>query len=255
MALVMKISIITVCFNSADTIEDAIKSVLGQDYKDIEYIVIDGGSTDGTLDILTKYQSRISRYVSEPDEGVYDAMNKGIRLSSGDIVAILNSDDTYANRSVVSEIIEFIENNNLDGAYGDLLYVSKDDLEKVTRVWRPGKYKRGAFRYSWVPPHPTFFCHKYLFERYGFFDTKYRIAADFELMLRFIERHQIKVGYLPKIIVKMRTGGKANILRGMIRGNWEIMSSFRRNNFRLSPWFFIFKPIAKIAQLFKRPSL
>jgi len=251
----MKLSIITVCFNSADTIEDAIRSILSQDYENIEYIVVDGGSSDGTLDILTKYQSRISTCIFEPDSGVYEAMNKGIKLSSGDIIAVLNSDDMYANRSVVREMVEFIENHNLDAAYGDLVYVDKGDLEKVTRVWRPGEYKKGAFRYGWVIPHPTFFCREQVFEKYGYFNENFRIAADFELMLRFIEKHQINVGYLPKVIVKMRIGGNANVLRGIIRGNQEIIRSFRLNNLRLSPWFFLLKPITKISQLFKRPSV
>jgi glycosyltransferase involved in cell wall biosynthesis len=248
----MKISIITVCFNSTETIEDTIRSVFAQDY-DIEYIIVDGGSTDGTLDIINRYKNNIAKVVSEPDEGIYDAMNKGIRLSNGDIVATLNSDDMYASRSVVREMVEFIENHNLDAAYGDLVYVDKDDLEKVTRVWRPGEYKKGAFRYGWVPPHPTFFCRKYLFERYGFFNTKYRIAADFELMLRFIEKYQVDVGYVPKALVRMRRGGKANAIRGIIQGNREVIDAFRLNGLKLSLQFFWRKPLVKVLQLLKKP--
>ena len=250
----MKVSIITVCLNTAETIEETIRNILGQDYKDIEYIIIDGGSSDGTLDIINRYRSRIANIVSEPDKGTYDAMNKGIRLSKGDLVTTLNSDDMYADEGVVQEMVEFIENHGLDAAYGDLVYVGNKDLKKVTRVWRAGEYKKGAFGYGWVPPHPTFFCRKQIFERYGYFNDDFQIAADFELMLRFVQKHRINIGYLPKVIVKMRTGGKANILRGIIRGNWEIVKSFRINNLRLSPWLFIYKPIIKISQLLQRTS-
>jgi len=248
----MKISIITVCRNSAKTIEDCIKSVHAQTYFDIEHIIIDGCSTDGTLGILTKYQSRISRFISEPDKGIYDAMNKGIKLSSGDIVATLNADDMYADETIVRRMLEFIQKNGLDAAYGDLVYVERNKTKQVTRYWRTGEYKRGAFRYGWVIPHPTFFCQKQVFEKYGYFNEKFQVAADFELLLRFIEKHQIKVSYLPKVIVKMRAGGKANVLRGIIRGNWEIIRSFQLNNLSLSPWFFILKPATKISQLFTR---
>lgn len=249
----MKISIITVCFNSAETIEDCIKSVLAQTYPDIGHVIIDGGSTDGTIEIISNYKDEISEFISEPDHGIYDAMNKGIRLSSGDIVATLNADDFYADETIVGQMVEFIQKNALDAAYGDLAYIDPNNSDYVTRFWKAGEYKRGAFHHGWVMPHPTFFCRKQVFEKYGYFNEKLQIAADFELLLRFIEKHQIKVGYLPKVIVKMRTGGKANLLRGIIRGNWEIIRSFRLNNLRLSPWFFILKPLTKISQLFKRP--
>ncbi|MFC1792128.1 glycosyltransferase family 2 protein [Planctomycetota bacterium] len=249
----MKISITTVCFNSAETIEDTIKSILSQDYKDIEYIVVDGGSTDGTLDIINRYKNKIAKVISEPDNGIYDAMNKGLRSSTGGILATLNGDDVYADKSIVGRMVEFIESKNLDAAYGDLIYVDCRDTGHVKRFWQPGPYKKGAFHRGWVIPHPTFFCRKEIFEKHGYFNDKMEIAADFELMLRFIEKHQITVGYLPQVIVKMRTGGKANDLRGMIQGNKEIIKSFRLNNLRLSPWFFVCKPITKISQLFRAP--
>jgi glycosyltransferase involved in cell wall biosynthesis len=249
----MKVSIITVCFNSAETIEDTIKSVLTQDYSDVEYIIVDGGSKDSTLDIINNYLNDIYKVISEPDNGIYDAMNKGFRASNGNLIAALNSDDVYAEKSIVSRMVEFIESKDLDAAYGDLIYVDCLDTQHVKRFWQPGPYTNGAFRYGWVIPHPTFFCRKEIFEKHGYFNDKMQIAADFELMLRFIEKHQIKVGYLPKVIVKMRTGGKANVLRGMIQGNKEIIKSFRLNDLRLSPWFFIRKPITKISQFFRVP--
>ena len=248
----MKTSIITVCLNSAETIEDTIKSVLSQGYKNIEYIIIDGGSTDGTINIINKYKKQITEIVSEADESIYHAMNKGIRLSTGDIIATLNSDDLYADETIVSRMVELIQENGLDAAYGDLAYIASDNSGHVRRFWKAGMYKRGAFSHGWVIPHPTFFCRKQVFEKYGYFNEKFQVAADFELLLRFIEKHQIKVGYLPKVIVKMRAGGEANVLRGIIRGNWEIIRSFRLNNLRLSPWFFILKPATKISQLFTR---
>lgn len=249
----MKASIITVCFNSCQTIEDTIASVLSQSYENIEYIVIDGGSTDGTLDILKKYRNQIHKYISEPDKGVYDAMNKGIKIATGDIIATLNSNDVYANDTIVGQMVEFTQKNALDAAYGDLAYTALGNSGRITRFWKSGEYKRGAFYRGWVIPHPTFFCRKEIFERYGYFNDKLQVAADFELMLRFVEKYQIKVAYLPKVIVKMREGGKANVLRGMLRGNWEIIRCFRLNDLRLSPWFFVIKPIIKISQLFRRP--
>jgi len=249
----MKASIITVCFNSIDTIEHTLKSIFSQNYPDIEYIIIDGGSTDGTLDILANYQSQIAQCISEPDYGIYDAMNKGIRLSTGDVIAFLNADDFYANANVVSSIMEAFQTMNVDAVYGDIVYVDKRNANKLVRYWKAGEYKNGAFFYGWVPPHPAFFCQRKVYEKYGYFKSDFRLAADFELMLRFIEKHKIKVGYLPEPVVKMRAGGKANVLSGIIRGNWEIIQSFRLNGFRLSPSFFVRKPIAKISQIFKRP--
>jgi len=250
----MKVSIITVCLNSAGTIENTMNSVLGQDYKDIEYIVVNGGSTDGTLDIINSYRSKIAKVISEPDNGIYEAMNKGIKSSTGDVIAILNSDDVYAEHTIVSQVVEFIQNNSLEAAYGDLVYINKNSDDHITRFWKPGEYKKGAFSYGWVLPHPTFFCRKNIFERFGYFNDRLQVAADFELMLRFIEKYNIKLGYLPKVFVKMRKGGKANLLRGIIHGNLEIIKSFRLNNVRLSPWFFLYKPITKMLQLFARPS-
>lgn len=249
----MKLSIVTVCLNSVETIEDTIKSVLIQDYKNIEYIVVDGRSTDGTLDILKKYRDRIHKYISEPDKGIYDAMNKGIKLARGDIIAILNSDDVYADSTVVGQMVNFMETTLVDAAYSNLVYVDRDDTGRIKRFWNPGEYKKGAFLKGWTIPHPTFFCHREIFEKFGLYNTKFQIAADFELMMRFVEKHKIKVDYLPKVIVKMRTGGKANILKGIIRGNMEIFRALRINEFHLSPLFFVSKPITKISQLFIRP--
>ncbi len=250
----MKVSIITVCFNSVNTLEETLNSVLGQNYPDIEYILVDGGSTDGSLDIIKKYSGRLYRYISEPDQGIYDAMNKGIQIATGDIIAVLNSDDVYFDTATVGSMAEFMQQNHLDAAYGDLVYIDGGKNDRVTRFWKAGEYKKGAFRKGWVIPHPTFFCRRAVFERYGYYNGDFRIAADFELMLRFVEKHGILIGYLSQIIVKMRNGGRANVVSGMIRGNWEILKSFHINGFRLSPWFFVLKPASKIVQLFIRPN-
>lgn len=248
-----KVSIITAVLNGADTIADTIESVIQQQSANIEYIVIDGKSSDGTIPIMRRYGNKIDILVSEPDRGVYDAMNKGIKRATGDIIAILNSDDVYADSTVVGQMVNFMKKNQVDAAYGNLVYVDRDDTKRIKRFWNPGEYKKGAFLKGWTIPHPTFFCRREIFEKFGLYNTKFQIAADFELMMRFVEKHKIKVDYLPKVIVKMRTGGKANILNGIIRGNMEIFRALRINEFHVSPLFFISKPITKISQLIIRP--
>lgn len=234
---------------------DTVESVIHQDYENIEYVVIDGQSTDGTLSILQNYSEYIDILVSEQDHGIYDAMNKGIKLSTGDIVAVLNSDDTYVCPTIVRQMVELMEERDLDAAYGDSVIVDGHHPEKINRYWRSGWYEKGAFYYGWVPPHPTFFCRKYIYQKFGYFSEKFQIAADFELMFRFIEKHQIKVGYLPKVVTRVRAGGKSNVLKGIVKGNWEIIKSFRLNGLNISPWFFVRKPIDKISQFFKKPRL
>ncbi len=250
----MKVSIITVCLNSAGTITDAITSVLAQDYKNIEYIVVDGGSTDGTQDVVGRYNGRIRKFISEPDDGIYDAMNKGIAIARGEFVGFLNADDVYAHKKVISKVVAQLTAKDFGAVYGDVVYVDGRNTNKVVRYWHAGEYKQKAFSHGWVPPHPTFFCRKCLYERYGSFNTKYKIAADFELMLRFIEKHRITLGYIPKILVRMRPGGRANTIRGVIEGNKEIIDAFRANGLRLPLQFFWRKPFLKFAQLLKRPA-
>ncbi|HEG43569.1 MAG TPA: glycosyltransferase [Phycisphaerales bacterium] len=253
-----KTTIITVTRNSAETISGAIESVQKQTFPEIEHIIIDGKSSDETHKKVsharTQLNSRISRFLSEPDEGIYDAMNKGIALATGDIIGILNADDFYASDSVVSNVVESMESQQLDAVYADLVYVEPEDTSKAVRFWKSGDYIAGAFGKGWVPPHPTFFCRREVYEKYGYFRDDMKIAADFELMLRFIEKHQIKVGYLPQTIVKMRTGGKAYGWKGRIAGNIEILKAFKLNNLKPSPFYFINKPIVKIVQIFKRPA-
>ncbi|MBN2133902.1 MAG: glycosyltransferase [Sedimentisphaerales bacterium] len=249
----MKISIITVCYNCADTLEDTVESVGCQSHSDVEHIVVDGGSSDGTQDLVAEHDGRISKFVSEPDEGIYDAMNKGIRLAEGEFVAFLNADDMYADDRVISDVVAAAEAGDVDAVYGDLLYVRRDDTSKVVRYWKAGEYLPGAFRFGWVPPHPTFFCRRSVFERFGAFDSAYRLAGDFELMLRFLEKHRVRVGYIPRPLVRMRVGGRANTVRGVLRGNREILRAFAANGLKPAPRFFWRKPLVKVGQLLKRP--
>lgn len=251
----MKVSIITVCFNSAATIESTIQSVINQNYPDIEYIIVDGSSTDNTIDILNRYNEQISKWISEPDNGIYHAMNKGINLSTGEIIGFLNADDVYIDETVITKIASTMHKGNYEAVYGDLIYVDSHSTNRIIRYWQTGKYRNGAFRSGWVIPHPTFFCRKNVFEKYGCFNEQLKVAADFELALRFVEKHKIQIGYIPEVLVKMRTGGKANILKGMILGNREIIKSFRMNNLRISPSFFLMKPLTKISQFLKRPKI
>jgi glycosyltransferase involved in cell wall biosynthesis len=248
----MKVSIVTVCFNNVDTVEDTVRSVMSQTHSDLEHVIVDGKSTDGTVDVLAKYRDRIDTIVSEPDEGIYDAMNKGIRLATGQMVGFLNADDIYADSNVISDIVAAVQAGQYDAAYGDLVYVPRHDVSRVLRYWKAGEYRPGDFYNGWVPPHPTFFCRRFLFEKLGSFNSFYRIAGDFELMLRFIEGHGIRVAYVPRSLVRMRVGGKANTIRGIVCGNREILHAFASNGLKPSLRFFWHKPFVKLSQLTRR---
>jgi glycosyltransferase involved in cell wall biosynthesis len=247
-----KVSVVTVCYNSADTIEDTIRSVLSQQHGRLEYVVVDGGSTDGTLDILAKYQDRIDKCISEPDRGIYDAMNKGVGLAEGELVGFLNADDVYASPTVISEIAAVAHANHVDGVYGDLMYIGRRDTQRIVRYWRAGQYRAKAFYSGWVPPHPTFFCRTALYREFGGFDPQYRVAGDFELMLRFIEKQHINVHYIPKPFVRMRVGGKANTVRGILQGNREIIHAFQSNGLAFPLHFFCFRLLRRIPQILRR---
>ncbi|BBM03885.1 glycosyltransferase family 2 protein [Microbulbifer sp. GL-2] len=204
-----KVSIITVCYDSVDTIQDTLESVLKQDYPNIEYIIVDGGSTDGTMDIVKCYSGRISTIVSEPDRGIYDAMNKGIELASGDFVGILNSDDVYTDNRVISDIMKQLTMTNSDCIYGDLEIVAKDDLNHRLRFCSSRKFSISKFRWGWMIPHPTFFVKLSCYKRLGLYKLGYRISADFELLVRFLYLNRISSTRLPRCIVRMRQGGLA----------------------------------------------
>ena len=214
----MKLSIITIAFNAEETIEETVQSVLSQNCAgfDLEYLLIDGASSDSTLDILSPYSNRIT-LISEPDKGIYDAMNKGIEKASGDYIGILNADDVYADDDVLQHVMDVFRASGSDSVYGDLVYVQRDNLLHVTRTWISGSFKLNAFRNGWMPPHPTFFVHKKIYDRLGSFHPQLKLAADYELMLRFLFKAKITTSYLPKTLVRMRVGGASNT---SIRNRW-----------------------------------
>lgn len=248
----MKLSIVTVVRNNAATVAEAVASVLSQDYPEVEYVVIDGASTDGTLSRLEPYRERLAVLLSEPDRGIYDAMNKGIAMSTGEVVGLLNSDDLYAHASVLSRVAEaFGQQPDLEAVYGNLVYVAFDQVERVVRRWRSKAYVPGYFTRGEVPPHPAFFVRRSVYERLGVFDTRFRLAADYELMLRLMERHQIKTRFVDEVWVRMRLGGVTNnSWRNILRGNLEIKRAWRVNGLRF-PWrLYVIRPWLKLKQYF-----
>lgn len=246
----MKISIITASYNSAQTIEDTIKSVLGQTYSDIEYIIIDGASTDGTLEIIKKYQTRGKiKLVSEPDKGLYDAMNKGIALATGDVIGIINSDDFYKHSRVIEKIAAVFKNNDYDAVYADLEFIENNNPNKIVRTWIAGKYQEKKLNNGWVMPHPTLFIKKNIYNQYGYFKTNFKIAADYELMLRLLKIHKIKIAYLPEIIISMRNGGVSTRNLGQRKKGWqELKQAWTENNLPLPLLLVVRRILFKIKQ-------
>lgn len=249
----MKVSVITVTYNSAETVEDTIISVINQDYKNLEYIIVDGLSKDNTLQIVDKYKDKISQVISEKDHGIYDAISKGIRAATGDIVVALNSDDMYVGTDVVSKVVEVFKSTHADAVYGDLNYVDRYDTSKVVRKWKSKSYKKGLFLTGWMPPHPTFFVRKQCYDKYGTFNLSLKSAADYELMLRLIHVHEIKVAYLPKLLVNMRTGGQSNMsIKNRFRANREDRKAWEINGLKPGMLTLIRKPLSKIKQYFHK---
>jgi glycosyltransferase involved in cell wall biosynthesis len=207
----MKISVITVTYNCSLVVGTCLASVESQSFRDVEHIVIDGVSTDGTLKVLQAHRLQLSKLVSESDAGIYDAMNKGIANASGDIVGFLNADDFYAHDRVLESVVKyFADDPELDACYSDLMYVDQLDTARIVRYWQSNAFVPGSFSRGWCPPHPTFFVRRSVYERFGGFDLSYRIAADVELMMRFLEMHKLRVKYVPDVWVKMRMGGITN---------------------------------------------
>jgi len=241
----MKVSIISVCLNSEKYIRNAIESVVNQDYTNIEYIVVDGQSTDNTLNIINEYINQITIIISEKDSGLYDAMNKGIMAASGDIVCMLNSDDFYENNQIITQIVCAFENKDCDVLFADLLYVDANDTNILKRRWKSSDFKPGMFRKGWHPAHPTFVLKREFYQKYGVFDLSYQLASDIELMFRFLEKYQLKSYYLPQQIIRMRIGGATNkSLKNIFLANKETMQMFKKHNFTV-PWFY---PVMKIGR-------
>lgn len=246
-----KISIITVCYNSASTIEDTILSVIKQTYRNIEYIIIDGLSKDNTIDIVNKYKNNISKIISEKDNGLYDAMNKGINMATGDIIGILNSDDIFCDEYSVEKVMNVFNNNSkLDSVYGDIYYVSQTDTDKIVRRWKTGEQRK--FITGWHPAHPTFYVKKSIYDKLGGFTLSYKLASDFEIMLRFLECGNISAKYLPEPLIKMRLGGETNkSLKNILSQNKECVKAFEANNIKINPIIYLIRRlIPKIKQFF-----
>ena len=250
----LKISIITIVYNNKGTIRDAMNSVLSQDYNDIEYIVVDGASTDGTVelikDTIKRYPERSVKFISEKDNGIYDAMNKGIRLATGEVVGLLNGDDLYTDNLVLKKVAGVFANHSVDSCYADLVYVDKFDLNKVIRYWKSCDYQHGLFNKGWAPPHPTFFVRKKVYEEYGVFDLSYSMGNDVDLMMRFLNKYALKSVYVPEIFVRMRLGGVSNRnLINIVRQNLELFRAGKKNDIKIFLPVFIFgKIIARISQ-------
>ena len=247
----MKVSIITVTYNSAKYVEDCMNSIIRQDYKNIEYIVVDGNSTDGTIEIIEKNAQYISKWISEEDGGMYDALNKGMELATGDIIGILNSDDVLASADVISEIVQCFDQQNLDSLYGDLVYVDPSNLQKVLRFWKGLPYKRNRFRYGWMPAHPTFYIRRELIKKYGGYESHYFTAADFEFMSRYLYHFKVSSYYLPKLIVKMRIGGASNeSFARRLRANRRDYLAMKKNKIPFPLIVSILKPLIKMPQFY-----
>jgi len=248
------ISIITVTYNAAATIETTICSVASQSYSYVEHIIIDGGSTDGTLDVVARHDDKIAHVVSEPDDGIYDAMNKGIRLATGDIVGILNADDMYFNTDCLNTVADEFVRTQSDSVFADLVYVRPDNLDKVVRYYQSNNFSINRFSSGWMPAHPTFFVKRECYERYGLFKTDYCIAADYELLLRFLATYKISYSYIPKVLIKMRTGG---VSTNNLKSNWvlnrEIVRACGENGIHTNLFKVFTKYLTKSLQMVKRP--
>jgi glycosyltransferase len=244
----MRVSIITATYNSALTVRDTLACIASQQYPHIEHIVVDGLSKDNTLAIVAEF-SHVAKVVSEKDNGIYDAMNKGVKLASGDVIGILNSDDFYTSPSIISKVAAAFEDSAVEAVYGDLQYVQPANTQKITRTWKSGAYKKKNLYYGWMPPHPTFFVRRHIYDKCGLFNTSLRSAADYELMLRVLLKYNTRVHYIPEVLVKMRAGGMSNAsLKNRFRANKEDAMAWELND--LKPYFFTMwlKPLRKVLQ-------
>lgn len=252
----MKISIITATFNSAATVRDTLESILRQTHQDWELIIEDGLSKDETLSIVKEYEPMCKgrlRIFSEKDNGLYDAMNRGIARATGDVIGILNSDDIYFDENVLTEINNAMENKSVDCIYGNLMFVEADNKDKTVRLWKGSQHEKGAFLRGWHPAHPTFYARRECYEMLGSFNTKYAVSADFELMLRFIEVAGLRNLYINRYFVRMRMGGESTkSLRNIIRGNRSILEALRDNGFKPSPLFLVRRLLPKFLDAVKR---
>ncbi len=245
----MKISVITVTYNAEKYLADCMDSVLKQDYANVEYIVVDGGSSDGSQQLINERLPRIAAFVSEKDKGMYDALNKGIRMATGEVIGILNADDMFASEDVVSEVARCFQAEKVDVVYGNLHYVKADNPTEVLRIWKGVPYQSGLIRQGWMPAHPTFYAKKELFEKFGGYSLDFGTAADYELMVRFLYRYQVRAQFLDKLMVKMRAGGMSNAsLTQRYRAFLNDYKALVVNKVPFSFWAIFRKKISKLGQ-------
>ena len=250
----MKVSIVTVVYNNP-MVGEALDSILAQRLEpgdELELVVIDGGSTDATLSVLEKYRDRVAVLVSERDGGIYDGMNKGLSRATGDIIGTLNSDDLYFDEGSLAAVLAAFRAEDPEAVYGDLVYVQRETPSKVVRYWKSRPYKDGLFEQGWMPPHPTFFVKREVYARHGLFDLEFRLASDFELMMRFMAKARIRTAHIPKVLVRMRMGGATNkSLRNILKGNLEGYRACKKNGLRAPVWFIPRKILSKVPQFFR----
>lgn len=247
----MKVTIITVTHNSVLFLADCIESIIAQDHHDIEHIIIDANSTDGTVELLKHYDQHIAHWISEPDKGMYDAINKGMALATGSVIGLLNSDDKLASETVISDIVNCFKTNQADAVYGDLVYVEKFNMQNIIRYWRGNSFKRFRFNYGWMPAHPTFYVRTNLIKELGGYEIHYYTAADYEFMTRYLYRFRINACYLPKLIVRMRAGGQSNKnLNIRVRANRRDYLAMKENKIPFPFAVSILKPIIKLHQYY-----
>ena len=248
----MKISIITVTFNSEKTLRYTIESVLNQNYDDIEYLIIDGGSTDSTLDIIKCYEPKFEgklHYISEPDKGIYDAMNKGILMATGNVVGFLNSDDLFIDKKVAEDIVSAFDTNT-DAIYANLYFVQSTDVNQIVRIWKGSPYV--SFKYGLCPAHPTFYVRREIYQQYGGFDLSFDVSADFELMLRLIEKVHIRTKYLDRYMIRMRMGGESTgNIKNILKGNKNIYKAFCKHGLSVSIFYPVYRLLPKAIDLIK----
>jgi len=226
----IKVSVVTAVFNGEKTIAQAIDSVLSQNYLAVESVVVDGASLDATLSILEPYRPRLGTLISEPDEGIYDALNKGIQHATGDVIGFLHADDLFEDVGVLRKIAAAFDDPNIDAVYGDLVYVRQDNVGRIIRYWKSGQYDQAALSRGWMPPHPTFYVRRTVYERLGGFDPRYQIAADYDTVLRFLAVGKIRAIYVPEVLVRMRAGGVSNrSLKTILRKSKEDLWALRSN--------------------------
>lgn len=248
----MKVSIITATYNSEKTLLDTLLSVESQTYPDIEYIIVDSVSTDGTLDLVRKNSSRVTKIVSEKDKGIYDALNKGVEMATGDIVGFIHSDDILARSDIIEKIVDEFKCSGADFVYGDLVFTDRNITSRVKRYWRSGEFRKTKISFGWAPPHPSVYMKKQVYQNDGLFDLNFKIAADYDQMIRILKRDDIKVSYLNQVIVKMRLGGESTKIENTVSSTREIISVMKKHKIN---WRFaiLYRKLVKSLQLFLKP--